>query len=294
MCSVFLAWRCVADYDLILAANRDEFYERPTRAMYYWPRSGVYAGRDKAAGGTWLGVHPGQAKWGVVTNFRDPQHMRSDARSRGTLLATYLKSEQSPLTFAADLGLQPGPDLSPDAGQPLQEAEGHPRPSEYNGFNLLLGFHSELYYLSNQSGTIHLLQPGIYGLSNAWLNTPWPKVTKGRSQLKALSSLNGRGLEDPEQYWQFLTDQQIARDHLLPHTGVGLERERLLSALFIDSAVYGTRSSNVLWIKSDGQARVVERTWQVPLDSSGRPKASKDVEFSFLIPALGRSVSAVV
>ncbi|BBT37935.1 NRDE family protein [Pseudomonas putida] len=234
MCLIVFAWRPGHALPLIVAANRDEFYARPTQALAAWEDApGVHAGRDLEAGGTWLGIGP-LGRFAALTNIRDPQQPLGP-RSRGELVAAYLRG---------DLGVEAYLD---------QVAS---RSSQYSGFNLLVGDAGQLGYLNARQSSPRLLEPGMYGLSNAGLDTPWPKLIKARSGLEAL-------LEDPqpEHLLALLADAAPAHDSDLPETGVGLATEKLLSSVFIASQNYGTRASTVLLVDDQGRRRIIERSF---------------------------------
>ncbi|MBM3108374.1 NRDE family protein [Pseudomonas sp. V1] len=234
MCLIVFAWRPGHDQPLIVAANRDEFYARPSRMLAAWDDApGVYAGRDLEAGGTWLGVGP-TGRFAALTNIRDPQAALG-TRSRGELAAAFLRAE---------LGVEAYLDQVASRSQ------------QYSGFNLLVGDSTTLGYLNAREAQVQLLDGGVYGLSNAGLDTAWPKLIKARAGLQ-------QHLADPqpEQLLALLGDSAQAADSDLPETGVGLGTERLLSSVFIASQNYGTRASTVLIVGADGRRRLVERSF---------------------------------
>lgn len=255
MCLIIFAWQAHPRYRLVLAANRDEFRDRPAARADFWPETpGLLAGRDLKGGGTWLGVTR-EGRLAAVTNYRDPRSYREGAPSRGHLVTEFLRGDLSPATFLD--GLRHG-------------GEG------YNGFNLLAGDREELWYYSNRGGAPAEVAPGIHGLSNHLLDTPWPKVERGR---EALARLLAGGREPAtEELFALLADRAQAPDQFLPDTGVGIERERLLSPLFIDAPGYGTRSSTLLLVGHDGAVTFIERSF----DSPGIPR--EDAAFSFVLP----------
>ncbi len=243
MCLILFSYRQHEKYRLILAANRDEFYERPTRPASRWEDvPGLVAGKDLRAGGTWLGVHE-NGRLAMLTNYRDPHDERPRDRSRGALVLDYLRGRQAPASYLEDV---------------RQEAH------TYNGFNALLGRGQDLWYYSNKQEPILAVQPGLHGISNHLLNTPWPKVERGKARFESIVAD-----EDPDvdALFDMLRDACRAPDEQLPDTGIPLEWERTLSSIFIESEGYGTRSSSILKIRYSGEVEFYERTY--PVD--GRP-----------------------
>jgi len=234
MCLIVFAWRPGDARPLIVAANRDEFHARPTQALAPWNEApGVYAGRDLEAGGTWLGVGP-QGRFAALTNIRDPGQPLG-TRSRGELVAGYLRGELSVEAYLEKVA---------------DEAQ------HYSGFNLLVGDGHKLGYLHGGDAAPRLLSAGVYGLSNAALDTPWPKLVKAREGLR--EQLDEA---DPQKLFGLLGDDRQAADAELPNTGVGVATERLLSSVFIASQNYGTRASTVLIVEADGRRRLLERSF---------------------------------
>lgn len=235
MCLILFAFRAHPDYPLIVAANRDEFMDRPTEPAQFWKdHPDVLAGRDQVKGGTWMGITR-RGRFAALTNFRDPFASVKNKKSRGLLARDYLTTEIPPRDYL----------------ESLQE-----RRASYPGFNLLVGSPRELWYYSNQNGMCRSVEPGIHGLSNAFLDTPWPKVVKGKERIAAC-------LQNPEpsRLFELLADEEPAPDEQLPDTGVGLETERLLSPAFIRMTGYGTRSSTVLIVNARGEVDFIERTF---------------------------------
>ena len=238
MCLILLAYGVRADWPLVVAANRDEFYARPTRRAEFWPdAAALVAGRDLTHGGTWLGVTRA-GRFAAVTNFREAARQNEDAPSRGRLTVDFLLGDEGPRAYLERLAR---------------------RAAEFNGFNLLAGDAEGLWYFSNRGGGPRELGPGVYGLSNHLLDTPWPKVERGKRALA--ESLARAGPPDVEELFRVLAESEPAPDASLPDTGVGLERERLLSPLFIRSETYGTRSSTVVLFEEGGRVRFVERAF---------------------------------
>lgn len=239
MCLILFALDSHPEYRLVLAANRDEFYGRPTAPAAPWEEvPELIAGRDLRGGGTWMGVTR-SGRWAAVTNYRDPpERQRPDAPSRGHLVSDFLLGEGSAHEYVARLV---------------------PRAGEYNGFNLLVSDGGRAVWYSNRADEPRELGPGIYGLSNELLDSPWPKVVRGRREMARL--LGAADWLRPDALLELLLDRAYAADHELPSTGVGLERERALSASFIVTPDYGTRASTALLIGRSGRATLVERTF---------------------------------
>ncbi|HYW92336.1 MAG TPA: NRDE family protein [Gammaproteobacteria bacterium] len=239
MCLLFVAWEAHPRYRVVVAANRDEFHRRPTAPAAFWnDHPEVVAGRDLEAGGTWLGVTRA-GRFAAVTNYRESEPPADAARSRGELVSGAL--------------LYPGP-----TGEYLRQVQRRRR--QYRGFNLLAGDGDGLWYYSNRDGAPRRLMPGLYGLSNDLLDTPWPKLAGGRTDFSRL--LAGAGQIDPEALFGLLADETPAPDEALPETGVSRERERWLSARFVRGAEYGTRSSTVLVVARAGEACLIERRFR--------------------------------
>ena len=254
MCLILLAHEAHPRYRLIVAANRDEFYARPTAPADWWEDApGVLGGRDLRAGGSWMGVAR-DGRWAAVTNYRDPTAERKDAPSRGQLVGDYLRGADSPGEYLARLA---------------------PRAAAYNGFNLLVGEPGTVLWLSNRAPGPRPLDPGVHGVSNHLLDTPWPKVERGKRALEGL--LRAKRL-DAGPMLDLLLDRTVAADHELPDTGVGPTLERALSTMFIATPDYGTRASTALLVDHVGRVLFVERTHR-----SGSP-STDDRRFDFQIP----------
>ncbi len=233
MCLIALAWQAHPEFPLIVAANRDEFYGRPALPARFWEDApSVLAGRDLEAGGTWLGVTR-QGRFAALTNYREPGAAKG-MRSRGLLVSRFLEGHDTPHDHAQTVA-----------------AEG----SEYSGFSLLLGTPDSLVAVSNRGLAPTRMAPGIHGLSNHLLDTPWPKVEKAKAGLAA--ALHAPVME--EALLGMLADAEPAAEPRLPDTGVGLAMERLLSPLFIRSSGYGTRVSTVLQLGA--RTRFLEQTF---------------------------------
>lgn len=234
MCLIVLAWRPGHAQPLLLAANRDEFYERPSQPLAEWlDLPGVIAGRDLQAGGTWLGVGP-NGRFAALTNIRDPGQAQG-SRSRGELPVAFLAGSHSVEDFLHHL---------------------HEQRRHYSGFNLLLGDNQQLWHYNSLTGRATPLAEGVHGLSNADLDTPWPKLQRAKQALH-----NGLHEPQPQMLLKLLADPTRAADAELPQTGIGLTGERLLSSVFIASHTYGTRASTALIVNADGSRVLAERTF---------------------------------
>ncbi|MDR0775261.1 MAG: NRDE family protein [Azonexus sp.] len=231
MCLIVVGWQMHPDYPLVVAANRDEFYARPTADAAPWPDAPeVFGGIDREAGGTWLGIRR-DGRFAAVTNVREPD-MAKGERSRGMLTRDFLLGDMTAPGYAQRLDGQ-----------------------LYSGFNLLLSDGMQFVYCSNRDGVPRLLAPGIYGLSNHLLDSPWPKLLMARRRFAE----DLAALPDDDALFSLLADDEIVPDAELPQTGVPLEWERLLSAVFVKSDSYGTRASTVAWQRRDGVIRLHER-----------------------------------
>ena len=245
MCLILFAWNSHPDYSLVVAANRDEFYERDTEGVSWWPEHPhVLAGRDRAdvvgSPGTWLGFTK-TGKFAALTNVRAPSEKNPDARTRGELSLMYLTGNDRPTQFVQS---------------------NSKRFSQYNGFNLLMADLSdpakaEMHWVSNRMMMgqnvrprkvfpPQPLEPGVYGLSNAMLDTPWPKVNHRVAAFAQTLAMDQGSLKNADQYLKLLADTHHASDHELPNTGVSKEWEKALSPAFIKTPAYGTRSSTCL------------------------------------------------
>lgn len=249
MCLITFAYHAHPRYKFILAANRDEFYQRPTAAAHWWEDAPeILGGKDLKAGGTWMGIHK-NGRFAAVTNYRDLQNINPNTKSRGHLVSDFLAGTDTPETYAA-----------------TAQKEG----AEYNGFNLLL-LDDDMAYASNYATKSYALGFGIYGLSNALLDTPWHKVT----QAKAAFERAIQGDFELEALFSVMSPTDPAPDAQLPATGLDYAREKALSAIQIHTPDYGTCSTTLLTIDYEGQVRFLEKT----LPTTGRPAQLKKVEF---------------
>jgi uncharacterized protein with NRDE domain len=252
MCLIAFALNAHPRYRLVLAANRDEYLDRPTESARFWEKAPyLLSGRDSLAGGSWLGVTT-CGKVAAVTNYRDPRQQVVDPPSRGRLVADYLR----------DLTMTPA----------ALYAHLLTRGNDYDGFNLLYGTTAELYYFTNRGGSSGPVSAGIHALSNHLLDTRWPKQTEAKTRLSRILQQDDISADE---LLSALADPTPFADELLPDTGVGPESERLLSPLFIQGEKYGTRSSTVILARNSGDVSFCEQTH----DRTGREPAC----FSFRI-----------
>ncbi len=238
MCLILFSYRSHREYPLIFAANRDEFYERPTQQASFWEEApDMLAGKDLKDGGTWLGITK-TGRMAAITNFRDIRTLKNDAPSRGNMVSGFLRGNENPVEY-------------------IQKIRGIS--DRYNGFNLILGDRSGFFYFSNAGDVFHKISPGMHGLSNHLLDTPWPKVEQGKDLLTGLTSRDQN--PSPDEIFHILADTSRPADGHLPDTGIGLEWERLLSSIFIDSEIYGTRSSTIILVDRENNVTFIERSF---------------------------------
>lgn len=238
MCIILVAHHAHNEYPLVLAANRDEAYSRPAAAAGFWPDQPLlFAGRDLELSGTWLGLNR-DGRIAAVTNFREGTKFARAPRSRGALVAEYLTGTEPASGYLERV---------------RREAD------QYNGFILLAGDLDALYWYSNRGPEPQRIAPGVHGLSNHLLNTPWPKIRRSRQVVQAL--LHAPEAELAASLFALLADRSTAPDDELPDTGVGIERERELSPLFIAGDRYGTRASTVVLVHRDGAVLFAEKSF---------------------------------
>jgi uncharacterized protein with NRDE domain len=284
MCLILFAWKSHPDYPLVVAANRDEFYERNTDGISWWSEHPhVLAGRDRAdvlgSPGTWLGFTK-TGKFAALTNVRAPSEKNPDSRTRGELSMMYLAGKDRPKSFIQ---------------------ENAKRFQSYNGFNLLMADlsdpeNAEMHWVSNRMIMGQNIRPrkvfphqpldaGVYGLSNAMLDTPWPKVNHRVAAFAQTLAMDSGQLKNADHYLKLLAETHHASDHELPNTGVSREWEKALSPAFIKTASYGTRSSTILRVRKDGHFEMVERRF----DATGT--VGHDVVTGALTTAPGSNLS---
>tara|TARA_R100000005_G_scaffold96086_1_gene80604 strand:- start:10475 stop:11281 length:807 start_codon:yes stop_codon:yes gene_type:complete len=267
MCLIAFGWKVLTDAPLVLAANRDEFYRRPTAAAGFWQEHpAMLAGRDLEAGGTWMGVTR-SGRFAAVTNFRDPAQTAPAARSRGELAVNFLTGETTPEDYLRSLAA---------AGD------------DYAGFNLLVGTVEELWYYSNRLGDepARPLPPGVYGLSNERLDTPWPKLLRARSRLAALIDA---GTLDHDALQAAVADRSLAPEHALHPSEHGARMDRRLSAQFIVTPDYGTRATTSLTIQRAGKGAETTIAWrETRFDHGGQEAGRNDYRFAAALSPGGR------
>ncbi|HUL93551.1 MAG TPA: NRDE family protein [Burkholderiales bacterium] len=245
MCLIAVAWRAHPAYRLIVAANRDEYFRRPSAPADFWDdHRGVLAGRDLEAGGTWLGITLG-GRFAALTNYRNPSDKMTAAPSRGALVSDFLSGKTGPSGYIKQV---------------------QKKAMSYNGFSLLVGNTESLWFLSNRGGDARRVARGIHGLSNHLLDTPWPKVERARAKL---AKQLGRPFDSAAAF-ELLSDTERAPSAELPSTGVSVELEERLSAIRILAAGgYGTRCSTVLCFTNDGRVEFHERSYREDGGASG-------------------------
>ncbi|MEX2479590.1 MAG: NRDE family protein [Gammaproteobacteria bacterium] len=252
MCLLLVAHDCCPGYRLVLAANRDEFHARPTAPAAAWhDRPEVIGGRDLEAGGTWLAVDT-QGRFATITNVRAAHGRRLARRSRGLIVSDFLSGQHSAQDFTTRLA---------DSGD------------DYDGFNVLTYDRRSLCWYSNQAPAARTLEPGIYTLSNALLDTVWPKTARLRAGFGRI--LGAQPDDIVENLLGLLRDAHLPDDDELPETGVGRAMERILASIFIVGESYGTRCSTVLLIDLDGRLTFHERRY----DASGLASGDSRIEF---------------
>jgi len=251
MCLIVFAYK-TEKYPLLIAGNRDEFYNRPTRKAQYWEsHPKLLAGKDLKAGGTWMGVTR-DGKFAALTNYRDISAIKENAPSRGDIVKNFLISDVASEDFLSSLN---------------KKAE------KYNGFNLIAGNFDELFYMNNQQNGFRKLEPGFYSISNAFLETEWPKTKNALTQFKKKTESKDFSKED---LFELLTNTKTYPAEQLPSTGLSQEMEKAVSSIFIKTPDYGTRCSTIVHAKQNGNLSFSERTYQ-----AGSKQEKETVQYSF-------------
>lgn len=234
MCLIVFAIHVSEEYPLIFLSNRDEFYQRPTQKMHWWEGDHILAGKDLQAGGTWMAIHKNK-KIAAVTNYRDPKRNSPTAPSRG----------QIPVDILVN-------DIQDFQSYVLQQAAFW---EQMNGFNLLYFDGMRMHYYSNISKEIKTIEQGIFALSNAFLDTDWPKTIFAKQLLE--EKIHKKELST-EHLLSILTHQEYPEVSQLPNTGVGIEMEKMLSPIFISSPIYGTRTHSILTLDKTHDLQITE------------------------------------
>ena len=255
MCLILFSYDTHPVYRLVLAANRDEYYNRPTSPLAFQnDKPHILSGRDLKHNGMWLGINR-TGRFAAITNFRNPGWQIANPPSRGFLVSNFIDADESAESYLEQVK---------SMGQ------------KYNGFNILVGDKSNLLFYSNIGNEIQRIKPGLYGLSNKLLDTPWPKIEKGKACLEKV--LEQKDKLNPEDIFHILKDNSYPPDNALPDTGVGLDWERILSPIFITSQFYGTRSSSIIFVERSGRITFLERTF---VSENGISKEEKTRKFNF-------------
>lgn len=252
MCLIVFSYHNHPKYPFVFAANRDEFYDRPTQHAHTWNTSPkIFAGRDKKAGGTWLGISE-NGRFAALTNYRQMDDIKEDTTSRGIIVKDFLLSDVNPRKYLAEL-------------QKMSK--------KFNGFNLIAGFFDDLYYISNKKEGVYKINPGVHAVSNALLNTPWPKTEEASKSFKKIISEDE---PDEEKLFSVLqTDKRYPMEEL-PDTGLPKETEKAVSSIFIETENYGTRSSTVITVDNNSNVHFAERSY-----IAGSKEADQTVRFDF-------------
>lgn len=252
MCLVVIAWQVRSDFPLVISANRDEFFERPSQELHHWP-SGFYGGKDLRSGGTWLGFHP-NGRWALLTNYRDFNSKKIARISRGKLVQSWLEANLEPEEY-------------------LQEIQQYQ--DQYDGFNLLVSDGKSLWYLSNYFEKIQKIEPGIHAVSNGLLNEPWPKTELAKAQLSTIL----KGEFDLNNVLHALKSTNTYPLDQLPSTGVPIDMEVGLSAQLVRiGESYGTVSATAVIQDASGLVQMKERSYQVKY----RDYKDKSVSFTLI------------
>lgn len=252
MCILFIAVKQHPDYPVIICANRDEYHQRPTQNMHWWPDENILAGKDLQAGGTWLGLNP-NGDFAALTNFRRPAHIDVNKRSRGDLVLQALKNNEK-------------------STQQYLAQESH----QYNDFNLVFGSLNNLQTFDSVSKKFTQVNTGFHSVCNGSLDDIWPKMALGIDKIKDLVNEN---TIDIEQLFNVMKNQKIAENQHLPDTGIATEWESLLSSIFIVSPEYGTRSTAIILQSTSGNTEVYERSYNL----QGDPENSDEKYRQFTI-----------
>ena len=259
MCLILLSCKQFDNFPLIIAANRDEYFERPSQVAHFWNDNPfILAGRDLKHGGSWLGISR-QGRFAAVTNVREPSNKIASATSRGTLVSEYLMSDISTENYLEDL---------------------LDRIDQFDGFNLLVGDRNALCFLGSLEKQIRILDAGVYGISNGVFDCPWPKVNQGKQRLAEIMNKSGQVLSQADEtaFFKLLADDTVPSDDELPDTGVGLEWEQKLGSIFVKADPFGTRCSTLLSIDAKNRVRFSERNFDHAGNVLGTERYSFNLE----------------
>lgn len=260
MCLIVFSWQPERRQPLLLLANRDEVHARSSAPLAQWSdQPSVYAGRDLEAGGSWLGIAE-QGRFAALTNIRD-MSLPLGEQSRGALVSDYLAAEQTPQAYLQSVAV---------------------KTRQYSGFNLLVGDLNSIWYLNSMQSRPIRLTPGVYGLCNASLDTPWPKLVRARSLFAERLDAQDHAL------FELMQDERRAEDDQLPDTGVGLSMERMLSSIFIRGDTYGTRAISLLRCFDDGSSTLVERSYGANGVFAGQTQVELAAELAAVRQTLNR------
>lgn len=237
MCLIVFSYKKYPDYPFIFAANRDEFYSRPTSPAHVWNTSPkILAGKDEKAGGTWLGITE-KGRFAALTNYRQMDDIKKDTISRGIIVKDFLLSEQNPRKYLTDL---------------------QNKGELFNGFNLIAGYLDDLYYITNKKEGVYKIKPGNHAISNAFLNTSWPKTEEVSDKFEEILDNEP---PDEQKLFEILQSEKTYPADMLPDTGLPKETEKAVSSIFIKTENYGTRSSTVLTLDKQNHLHFSERTY---------------------------------
>lgn len=251
MCLIVFAYKVHPETPFLLAGNRDEFYQRPAKPAHKWKTEPeIIAGKDLAAGGTWMGISE-SGRFAALTNYRAIHEIKENAPSRGDIVKDFLLSDK-PIEHC------------------LAQILNHS--GNYNGFNLIAGTLSDMYFLTNKKDSIQKLEPGFYSISNAFLDTPWPKTEKAQRHFQSI--LEKKGV-DEEAIYELLIDQEQFPIEQLPKTGLTEKMEKAVSPIFIRTENYGTRCSTIVSMDSHSNISFAERTY-----TPGTTKVEYETRFS--------------
>lgn len=241
MCILFFAINKHPKYPLIICANRDEFHNRPTKSMHWWPKknnkSNILAGKDLQAGGTWLGINK-HGRFSALTNFRLPDLQDDEKKSRGALVLQALESNNKTLIEALEVTA-----------------------SQYNAFNLVFGSSERLFCFDSTSKKTQILSTGFHSLCNGALDDIWPKMALGQNQLEEAINNSNEDYLNINELFKLMQNKQQAKIESLPKTGVPLNLEQLLSSIFIESLEYGTRTTNIIVQDKVGKITIYDKSY---------------------------------